>query len=442
MDFAKSAEEKLFALMMLGDDRAIQRTDVYAAQPRGWPGPQNDPIRCRQHCRISLMASMPLWQELLEAVQAGETVALATVVQIEGSTPRPPGASLLLRQGGAVVGAVSGGCVEADLLDAATAVITSGQPQRRRYGAVDSDDPFSIGLTCGGSLDVVIEAIGAASGRGATEIDQESTASVLAALASAIAQDQTALLVSRFDGQAGLRLLTSMGTTAGCLGCASLNARADVLWTRLQANNQPASTKAGTTPEWPSEAWLDPGEQPAQVPLVLRLHRPRPAFWIIGAIDSSAALAQLARQLGYRVTIVDAREPFATERRFPMADAVVCEWPDTWMEQQTIHPDTVIAVLTHDPKFDIPTLCLALRSPAAYVGAMGSRRTNADRLERLQQAGLKAAEIRRLRAPIGLDLGGRSAEEMALAILAEVVMLRQGGSGQPLCDSLGPIHHH
>jgi len=386
------------------------------------------------------MASTPLWQELLEAVQGGETVALATVVQIEGSTPRPPGASLLLRKDGAVVGAVSGGCVEGDLLEAAAEVIASGQPQRRRYAGIDSDDPFSIGLTCGGSLEVVIEAIGPLSGQGFDKGQQGSTATVLAALVAAIAQDQPTLLASRFDDQGGLRLLTANGAT-GDLGCTSLNASTDALWAQLQHSDSPGANRQGTTPEWPSQAWLHTTEQPDQVPLVLRLHRPRPAFWIIGAIDSSAALAQLARQLGYRVTIVDAREPFATERRFPMADAVVCEWPDTWMERQAIHPDTVIAVLTHDPKFDIPTLCLALRSPAAYVGAMGSRRTNADRLVRLQQAGLNAAEISRLRAPIGLDLGGRSAEEMALAILAEVVMLSQGGSGQPLCSSLGPIHH-
>jgi len=385
------------------------------------------------------MTSLPLWQELLDAVQAGETVALATVVQIQGSTPRPAGASLVLRRDGAVVGAVSGGCVEADLLDAAATVIDSGQPQRRRYGAVDSDDPFSIGLTCGGSLEVVIEAIGPLARPGLDD-KQDPSATVLGALATAIAQDQPALLVSRLEGQGGLRVLTPTGAV-GDLGCAVLNVTSEVMWARLQDADGLGTEHHGITPEWPSQAWLEASGENDKTPLVFRLHRPRPAFWIIGAIDSSAALAQLARQLGYRVTIVDAREPFATERRFPMADAVVCEWPDTWIEQQTIHPSTVITVLTHDPKFDIPTLCLALRSPAGYVGAMGSRRTNADRLARLRQAGLNADEVNRLRAPIGLDLGGRSAEEMALAILAEVVMLRHGGSGQPLRSSQGPIHH-
>ena len=148
------------------------------------------------------MARLSLWQELQQAVLAGETVALATVVQIEGSTPRPPGASLLLRADGAVVGAVSGGCVEADLLAAAADVIATGQPQQRRYAGVDSDDPFSIGLTCGGSLEVVIESIGPAS---------DGNLPVLTALAAAIGGDQPAMLVSRFDGQGGLRLLSPQG---------------------------------------------------------------------------------------------------------------------------------------------------------------------------------------------------------------------------------------
>jgi len=377
------------------------------------------------------MASTPLWQELQQALLAGETVALATVVQSTGSTPRSSGASLLLRADGAVVGAVSGGCVEADLLEAATAVLASGQPQRRHYAAVDSDDPFSIGLTCGGSLDVVIEAIAPGG----------NNAEVLTAMAAAMAVNRPALLASRLDGRGGLRLLEPQGAT-GSLGDHQLNGLADAVWSRLGSGQQQGTPAAPAgSPDWPSHAWIEPSSASTNEQLVLRLHRPRPQFWIIGAIDSSAALAQLARHLGYRVTVIDARAPFATPRRFPMADAVVCAWPDTWMASQTIADDTVIAVLTHDPKFDIPALGLALRSPAAYVGAMGSRRTHADRLTRLRQAGLTETEIGRLRAPIGLDLGGRSAEEMALAILAEVVMLRHGGSGLPLCAGQGPIHH-
>jgi len=311
---------------------------------------------------------------------------------------------------------VSGGCVEADLLEAAAEVIASGRAQQRRYAAADSEDPFSIGLTCGGSLEVVIE-----------PIDPGVAEPVLAALAAAIQADQHALLVSRAEGPQAWRLLSAQGAT-GSLGRPDLDAAADAAWRTIGADQ---ATTAGA--EWPSRAWIDDG-------LVMRLHQPRPPFWIIGAIDGAAALAQLARQLGFRVTVVDARATFATPERFPMADAVVCEWPDSWMAEQVIHNATVIAVLTHDAKFDIPVLSIALRSRAAYVGAMGSRRTNEDRLQRLRQAGLGEAELRRLRAPIGLDLGGRSAEAMAVAIVAEIVMLRHGGTGLPLCERSGPIH--
>lgn len=363
------------------------------------------------------MQTPSLWQVLWQALQDGETMAIATVVRSEGSTPRPAGASLLLRPHGAVVGAVSGGCVEADLLEAAAEVIASGRAQQRRYAAADSEDPFSIGLTCGGSLEVVIE-----------PIDPGAAAPVLAALAAAIQADQPALLVSRAAGPQAWRLLSAQGAT-GSLGQPDLDAAADAAWLQIGADQ---TTTAGA--EWPSRAWID------EHGLVMRLHQPRPPFWIIGAIDGAAALAQLARQLGFRVTVVDARATFATAERFPMADAVVCEWPDSWMAEQGIGNTTVIAVLTHDPKFDIPVLSIALRSPAAYVGAMGSRRTNEDRLQRLRQAGLGEAELRRLRAPIGLDLGGRSAEAMAVAIVAEIVMLRHGGTGLPLCERSGPIH--
>ena len=375
---------------------------------------------------------MPFWHELCQAVVSGETVALATVVLSTGSTPRAPGASLLLRPDGAVAGAVSGGCVEADLLETANEVISTGLPQLRHYAGIDTDDPFSIGLTCGGSLDVVIESFAPGS-------DPERAA--LEALVEAVSSDQPSLLVSRLDGFRGLRLWSPRGSS-GTLGSISLDAAADAAWARVIDANQGSSPHGpNLSCEWPSRAWLEPTELPECSHLVLRLHQSRPPLWIIGAIDTSAALAELGRQLGYRVTVVDARLPFATLRRFPMADAVVCEWPDTWMARQTISADTVIAVLTHDPKFDIPALCLALRSPAAYVGAMGSRRTNADRLARLHEAGLSGEEIGRLRAPIGLDLGGRSAQEIAISILAEVVMLRNRGHGLPLCSNQGPIHH-
>ena len=176
-------------------------------------------------------------------------------------------------------------------------------------------------------------------------------------------------------------------------------------------------------------------------------YAPRPRMLVFGAIDFAAAVATVGSFLGYRVTVCDARPVFATGSRFPAADEVVVEWPHRYLaaeaEAGRIDPRTVICVLTHDPKFDVPVLEVALRLPElAYVGAMGSRRTHEDRLERLREAGLGKAELTRLSSPIGLDLGARTPEETAVSIAAEIVALQWGGHGQRLQDTAGPIHHH
>ncbi len=168
---------------------------------------------------------------------------------------------------------------------------------------------------------------------------------------------------------------------------------------------------------------------------------PPPRMIVFGAIDYAAAVARIGRFLGYRVTVCDARKLFATPARFPDADEVVVQWPHRYLADTNIDERTVICVLTHDPKFDVPVLEVALRSPAAYIGAMGSRRTHADRLERLREAGLDEADLARLRSPIGLDLGGRTPEETAVSVAAEIIQQRWHGSGQPLSATSGRIHH-
>ena len=161
---------------------------------------------------------------------------------------------------------------------------------------------------------------------------------------------------------------------------------------------------------------------------------------IFGAIDFSAALAKAGKLLGFHVTVVDAREIFATRKRMPDADEVVVDWPHRWLDSQTIDARTVICVLTHDPKFDVPALKSAVTTKAAYIGAMGSRRTHEDRVIRLKEAGLTDEEIGRIHSPIGLDLGARTPEETAISIAAEIVQARWGGSGKALTKSDGPIH--
>jgi xanthine dehydrogenase accessory factor len=169
---------------------------------------------------------------------------------------------------------------------------------------------------------------------------------------------------------------------------------------------------------------------------------PPPRMLVFGAIDFAAAVARAGKFLGYRVTVCDARPVFATAARFPEADEVITEWPHRYLSRITVDERTVICVLTHDPKFDVPLLEVALRTPAAYIGAMGSRRTHDDRLARLREAGLTEAELARLRSPIGLDLGARTPEETAVAIAAELIQLRWGGTGKPLTLTSGRIHHN
>ncbi len=361
--------------------------------------------------------STDLLSQLSQAWRDNEPVAIATVVAITGSAPKPSGSSLLLRRDGAVVGAVSGGCVEGEVVSAAERVLESGISECLRFEAADGEDPFSVGLTCGGVIELVVERIDA------------SLWPQAGLMFEAIAADRPVLIANRLDCP-GKQLLIGDGQTFGSLGSEELD--------RAVCSQWQTTVATGSGRDWPSTARLE--RVSADRSVVIREYHPRPSLWIFGAIDTSAALASLAKALGFRVVVCDARAIFATERRFPMADQVVCEWPHRWLADQTITAHTVICVLTHDPKFDIPVLQIALRSEAAYVGAMGSRKTHQDRLECLTEAGLSPAEIARLRSPIGLDLGGRSPQETALSILAEVVMLRESRSGLPLSETEGTIH--
>jgi xanthine dehydrogenase accessory factor len=177
------------------------------------------------------------------------------------------------------------------------------------------------------------------------------------------------------------------------------------------------------------------------IAVFVNTYAPRPRMLVFGAIDFAAAVARMGSFLGYRVTVCDARPTFATKRRFPEADEVVVAWPHKYLAKQQLDARTVVCVLTHDPKFDVPLLEVALRIPLAYIGAMGSRRTNDDRLKRLREAGLSEEQLARLHSPIGLDVGGRTPEETAVSVAAEIIAARWGGTGTQLRSTEGPIHH-
>ncbi|HVV31330.1 MAG TPA: XdhC family protein [Mycobacteriales bacterium] len=345
---------------------------------------------------------------------AGSPFAIATVVGVRGSAPREPGAVMAVAADGEVAGSVSGGCVEGAVYEAAMEVL-DGAPARVETYGISDDEAFAVGLTCGGTLDVLVQPA-------PHELDQ-----VLRSLA---ADEPIATATVVDGGEIGSQLVVWPNRATGSLGTEGLDVA-----TVDDARGMLAQGLTGTRHYGPhGERRLD------DVAVFVQSFAPPPRLLVFGAIDFAAAVARVGSFLGYHVTVCDARPVFATRKRFPEANEVICAWPHTFLQRTRIEPSTVICVLTHDPKFDVPVLEVALRSPAAYVGAMGSRRTHDDRLQRLRDAGLTDAELSRLHSPIGLDIGARTPEETALSIAAEFVSLRWGGSGQPLRDVSGPLH--
>jgi len=344
---------------------------------------------------------------------------MGTVVETWKSAPRQPGAAMLVGPDGTAVGSVSGGCVEGAVFDLAARVRDGAQPVLQRYGVSD-DDAFAVGLTCGGIIDVFVEPISRATFPDLDEIADDIRAGRPVAVATVVAG------LDRLGGH----LVVRPDAVSSSLGGARLDAAVRDDARGLLEQGRTAVLHYGAN----GERRLD------DLSVFVSSYAPRPRMIVFGAIDFAAAVARVGSFLGYRVTVCDARATFATARRFPDADEVVVEWPHRYLANTDVDGRTVLAVLTHDPKFDVPLLELALRLPVAYVGAMGSRRTNEDRLEKLRQRGLTSAELGRLHAPIGLDIGARTPEETAVSIAAELIGQRWGGSGRALRTVAGPIH--
>ncbi|MFE3261939.1 XdhC family protein [Nocardia sp. NPDC059091] len=343
--------------------------------------------------------------QLLEWHAAGKDYAVASIIGIGGSAPRPIGAALAVDADGTVIGSISGGCVEGAVYELCRESLRTGEPLRETFGYSDTD-AFAVGLTCGGTIQVFVQSV--------TESNRDAVEKVLRAEGEAVA------MVRDLDSGAVMALGTWW--TSG--------AEFDE---RVVAEAQ-AMLDAGTT------AVRTIGCGDAEVTVFVESHVPPPRMIVFGAIDFAAAVARIGKFLGYHVTVCDAREVFATRARFPDADEVVVEWPNKYLARTRVDARTVLCVLTHDAKFDVPLLEVALRLPVAFVGAMGSRRTHEDRLQRLRAIGMTNAELARLKSPIGLDLGGRTPEETAVSIAAEIVAVRRGGTGMPLGTYGGPIH--
>jgi xanthine dehydrogenase accessory factor len=365
--------------------------------------------------------------ELLAIWRAGDAAGLGTVVRTFRSAPRAPGASMLVAPDGSVSGSVSGGCVEGAVYELATEVAQTGTPRLERYGVSDGE-AFAAGLTCGGIIDIFVESVSRATFPDLDEVVDDVGAHRAVAVATVIAHPEAQWV--------GRRLVVRPDRMTGSLGLARADsaviddARGLLALGRSEVRNYgPHGQRRGEGME-----------------VFVSSYAPRPRMLVFGAIDFANALARQGSFLGYRVTVCDARAVFATPVRFPTAEHVVVDWPHRYLaaeaEMGEINESTAICVLTHDPKFDVPVLEVALRLPRiGYVGAMGSRRTHDDRMVRLRAAGLTDVELSRLSSPIGLDLGARTPEETAVSIAADIIARRWGGGGRRLTETAGRIHH-
>jgi xanthine dehydrogenase accessory factor len=339
-----------------------------------------------------ILADLNRWQA------EKEEIALATLVAVRGSAPRLPGARLGLTRSGKMAGSVSGGCVENDVLERAIQVLDSGQAVIANYGIAD-ELGFQVGLSCGGSIDVLIEPFAP------TEAWHE--------LEAAVREQRPAALAI---GLSPASLLGRKLTVVDEASVGSIDPSLDEsVATEAQRLLPEGGTRALTLP-WRGE----------EATVFLEAFPPPLRLFIVGATHTAIPLCRMAKEVGFQITVIDARSMFAVEERFPDADEVLYAWPDDALAEKIIDAYSYLVILTHDPKFDLPTLELALRSDARYVGALGSRATHRTRTAQLRQRGFSESDLARIRAPIGLDIGSRTPEEIAVAILAEMLAVRYG----------------
>jgi xanthine dehydrogenase accessory factor len=331
----------------------------------------------------------------------GDRIALATVVATRRSAPRPVGSKLAISDHGEMAGSVSGGCVENEVYGQGREILNGAPPQLFSYGISD-DDAFAVGLPCGGEIDVFVDAV---------------PDELLERLAQVVERRERAVLFTVVEGEAvGSQLLvTEDGARIG-------EGPAERVEEVLRGGRNVLLD-------------LDSGER-----VFAEVFGPPPRLLVFGAVDTAEALCRAAKQLGWRTIVSDARGKFATPDRLPSADELVVAWPDEALER--IQPDdqTAVVVLTHDERFDVPALKGALGTDAFYVGALGSRRNQARRRERLLEEGVDEAQLDRISGPCGLDIGAETPAETALSILAEILAVRAGRHGGKLKDSTGRIH--
>ena len=348
---------------------------------------------------IELLGTIEQW------LAAREQVAVATVIRVEGTAPRPVGARLIVSSGGRMAGSVSGGCVETAVYQEMIELLDGGPPRTLHFG-ITEDMIWDVGLACGGTIDVFVQAL-----------DPQ----LVAAFGERVGLGEPVALVSFVEGEnaGATALVTRDGTVLG-------------------PDSAPAATLA--TGMLDSRAERGGIFEPAPgMRVYIEPFLPPPILVIAGGVHVAIPLALFGKELGFRVVVVDPRQKFANRERFPGADQVLVTWPDQVLAGLDVGDTTYIVLLTHDPKIDEPTLAAALKTGAAYVGAIGSRKTHADRYERMEKWGVTREQLDRVYSPVGLDLGGSTPEETALSIIAEVVAVKNGRTGESLRGSTGPI---
>jgi xanthine dehydrogenase accessory factor len=364
-------------------------------------------------------------RQLADWWSTGHTVAVATVCDTWQSAPRSPGSIMVIGPDGAVTGGISGGCVEGAVYESCMDALATGRPRLEHYGVSDAE-AFAVGLTCGGEIDVFVEPV---SPQAYPELgDALSAEHPPVAVATVIAHE--------IPDRVGRHLVVHESSVLGSLGSEALD----------EAVAAEARARAGTGEGRSSVVSYKSDELAAEPAVRVFISVPATAarLLVFGATDLAAAVAFLGTFAGYRVTVCDARSVFTGPSRFPDAAEVINEWPHRYLAREAgdgrIDERTALAVLTHDAKFDIPLLQAALGMPVGYIGLLGSRRTCEDRRRRLVDAGVPPEQLDRIHGPIGLDIGGRSVQEMAISILAEIIATRSGGKGAALSSVTSPIH--
>jgi xanthine dehydrogenase accessory factor len=360
-----------------------------------------------------LVSVAEIFDHIDELRRSTGKVAVATLVNTRGTTPRKEGAKMLVGEGGGILGSVTiGGCVDAQVIEEAEEVLTTMRPRLLEMNLGD-EDAWEIGLTCGGTIEVFVEPV-------ALDRADDAGARMYERARAHAGRGGHAAIVTRLDEAGGKLLVLDDGTTEGSLGDAFLDERF--------AAEARESIRAGAS----RTLFLE--DTRAFVEVIA----PPALLLVVGAGHVAMPLTALARTLGYRTAVLDGRPRFATRERFPDVDELRIGIPSEMMRDYPLVPSTALVLVAHDYKYDLPVLKHALTTDVGYVGMLGSARRGATILRHLAEEGIAADVLARVRVPIGLDLGARSAPEIALAILAEIQAVRGGGTGQPLSQRKKP----